>query len=52
MANVADQYGAGVSIRELAKAAGLSFGLTRALLLEAGVKLRARGGPRKTKVAR
>ena len=51
-ASLAGEYAAGASIRALAADADLSYGKTRALLLEAGMKLRARGGPRKTKVDR
>jgi hypothetical protein len=40
-----DRYEAGSSIRDLANEFGLSFGTVRALLLEAGVCLRSRGGP-------
>lgn len=38
-------YLAGASIRELAVEHDLAFGTVRTLLLEAGVALRARGGP-------
>ncbi|MFJ6014527.1 helix-turn-helix domain-containing protein [Streptomyces sp. NPDC092952] len=39
-AALAKEYDAGTSIRALADERGLSFGLTRTLLLEAKVKLR------------
>lgn len=42
-------YVAGASIRELAAARKLAFGTVRTLLLEAGVTLRARGGPNHTR---
>lgn len=40
----ADLYGQGCTIRSVARQIGRSYGGTRALLLEAGVTLRARGG--------
>ncbi|WP_433856732.1 helix-turn-helix domain-containing protein [Streptomyces kronopolitis] len=43
------KYDAGASIRELLAEYGLSYGLTRVLLLEAGVTLRSRRGGRKTR---
>ncbi|MFE0766118.1 helix-turn-helix domain-containing protein [Streptomyces smyrnaeus] len=39
---LAEEYDGGSSIRELIAEHGLSYGLTRTLLLEAGVKLRTR----------
>jgi Helix-turn-helix domain len=42
-------YKAGASIRDLATAHKLAFGTVRTLLLEAGVTLRARGGPNHTR---
>ncbi|MBT3164031.1 transcriptional regulator [Streptomyces sp. Vc74B-19] len=38
------KYESGATIRSLAAEAGLSYGLTRVLLLEAKTKLRERGG--------
>lgn len=38
------KYEGGSTIRSLAGEAGLSYGLTRVLLLEAKTKLRGRGG--------
>ncbi|MFD5788651.1 helix-turn-helix domain-containing protein [Streptomyces sp. NPDC127037] len=43
---VADGYRAQASIRQLAAEHGLSFGLTRTLLHEAGVTMRGRSGRR------
>jgi hypothetical protein len=40
----ADLYGQGATIRSVARQLGRSYGGTRALLLEAGVTLRGRGG--------
>lgn len=40
----ADLYGQGCTIRSVAAQIGRSYGCTRALLLEAGVRLRERGG--------
>jgi hypothetical protein len=40
----ADLYGQGCTIRSVAAQIGRSYGCTRALLLEAGVRLRDRGG--------
>lgn len=40
---LAERYETGTSIREVAGEFSLSYGLTRSLLLEAGVELRARG---------
>lgn len=40
----ADLYAQGCTIRSVARQIGRSYGGTRALLLEAGVTLRARGG--------
>lgn len=40
----AQHYAAGLSIRAISRALGRSYGGTRALLLEAGVTMRARGG--------
>ncbi|MDX2919684.1 helix-turn-helix domain-containing protein [Streptomyces sp. NE06-03C] len=40
--SLAKQYDGGLSIRKVAGPAGLSYGLTRTLLLEAGVTLRTR----------
>ncbi|MFE4329693.1 helix-turn-helix domain-containing protein [Streptomyces sp. NPDC056831] len=45
--DLATKYEAGSSIRALAEWADLSYGTTRVLLLEAGVKLRGRGGKRR-----
>lgn len=39
------RYEDGASIRVLAEGVGRSYGFMRALLLEAGVTLRSRGGP-------
>lgn len=39
-----DQYARGHTIRHIATQLGHSYGLTRKLLLEAGVELRGRGG--------
>ncbi|WP_019548532.1 helix-turn-helix domain-containing protein [Streptomyces sulphureus] len=44
-----EQYEAGASIRDLIAEHGLSYGLTRTLLLEAGVTLRSRRGGRETR---
>lgn len=41
----AARHEAGASIRVLAESADRSYGFMRALLLEAGVTLRSRGGP-------
>ncbi|WP_432001550.1 helix-turn-helix domain-containing protein [Streptomyces sioyaensis] len=46
---LARKYDAGQSIRELAPEQGLSYGLTRTLLLEAGVALRHRRGGRQAR---
>jgi hypothetical protein len=43
-------YEQGQSIRALAGDRGHSYGLTRALLIEAGTQLRPRGGPRKSAI--
>ncbi len=43
-AAVGQMYGQGKSIRQIASETGLSIGLTRILLLQAGVQLRPRGG--------
>ncbi|MFC9341417.1 helix-turn-helix domain-containing protein [Streptomyces sp. NPDC057020] len=43
---LAERYLAGASIRAVADWADLSYGTARQLLLEAGVKLRGRGGSR------
>lgn len=40
----ADLYAQGCTIRSVAIQIGRSYGATRALLLEAGVRLRTRGG--------
>jgi hypothetical protein len=40
----AELYVAGSSIRSVGQQIGRSYGATRALLLEAGVRLRGRGG--------
>ncbi|WP_108990404.1 helix-turn-helix domain-containing protein [Streptomyces coelicoflavus] len=40
----ADLYAQGCTIRSIGQQIGRSYGATRALLLEAGVRLRARGG--------
>lgn len=40
----AELYGQGATIRSISHTLGRSYGGTRALLLEAGVQLRARGG--------
>jgi hypothetical protein len=42
---LAQQYGSGLAIRELAAIHGRSYGNVRMVLLEAGVTLRKRGGP-------
>ena len=42
--DLADLYLQGATIRSLAARTGRSYGGTRALLLEAGVTLRTRGG--------
>ena len=42
------QYLAGCTIQSTARQIGYSYGTTRTLLLEAGVRLRARGGVRVT----
>lgn len=47
----ADLYAAGCTIRSVAEQLGRSYGCTRALLLEAGVRLRPKGGLRLRKVA-
>jgi hypothetical protein len=39
-----ERYNRGESIRQLAKASGYSIGLVRALLLEANVAFRPKGG--------
>ncbi|MEU5595699.1 helix-turn-helix domain-containing protein [Streptomyces sp. NPDC020298] len=44
--DLAELYHAGASIRGIAARTGRSYGNVRQLLLDAGVKLRARGGPR------
>ena len=41
---LARQYKAGTSIRALAEEHGRSYGFVHALLIEAGVSLRGRGG--------
>lgn len=46
---LAKKYDAGASIRELAAGHGLSYGLTRHLLVEAKVTLRRRSGRRKAR---
>ncbi|QKW06999.1 transcriptional regulator [Streptomyces sp. NA04227] len=46
---LARKYDGGASIRELGIEHGLSYGLTRALLLEANVTLRSRLGGRKNR---
>jgi hypothetical protein len=46
---LAKKYDAGASIRELATEHSLSYGLTRHLLVEAGVTLRGRSGQRKAR---
>lgn len=43
---VAEAYEAGSSIRGVAEAYGVAYGTARALLLEAGVRLRSRAGTR------
>lgn len=45
------RYLAGASIRALADATGRSYGFIRTLLTEAGVELRGRGGPNRTRRA-
>lgn len=47
-ASLAEGYDGGLSIRKLAGPAGLSYGLTRTLLLEAGVELRTRTSRHRT----
>jgi Helix-turn-helix domain len=42
--DLAELYMAGATIRSLAERTGRSYGGTRALLLEAGITLRTRGG--------
>jgi helix-turn-helix protein len=42
----ADLYRAGSSIRSIGRQTRRSYGCVRALLLDAGVTLRPRGGPR------
>lgn len=42
--NAAELYLAGCTIRSVAKQIDRSYGNTRVLLLEAGVKLRSKGG--------
>ena len=41
---LAEAYGQGASIRDLAASSGRSYGLIHKLLGEAGVQLRGRGG--------
>lgn len=43
------RYESGDSIRTLSRELGHSYGLVRDLLLEAGVRLRSRGGPNRVK---
>lgn len=50
-AALADGYDGGASIRALCAEHGLSFGLARTLLLEAGVELRGRGSRTARKAA-
>lgn len=47
--DIVDAYHAGASIRELAERAG-TYGTVRLALLDAGVELRGRGGPRRAAV--
>ncbi len=42
----AKRYGAGSSIRRIAEDTGRSYGFVHRILVEAGVTLRRRGGPR------
>lgn len=44
--HAADLYTQGCTIRSVARQLGRSYGCTRALLLEAGVRLRPKGGLR------
>lgn len=45
---LAREYKGGLSIREVADQNGISYGKTRSLLVESGVKIRPRGGPKAT----
>jgi hypothetical protein len=47
----AELYVQGCTIRSVARQLGRSYGCTRALLLEAGVRLRPKGGLRVRKAA-
>jgi hypothetical protein len=42
-------YGAGQSLRAIAESLGMSYGVTRNVLVEAGVELRRRGGDTRPK---
>ncbi|GGZ72902.1 helix-turn-helix domain-containing protein [Streptomyces echinoruber] len=45
-----DRYEGGSSIRGLVSLSGLSYATVRVLLLEAGTRLRPRGGPRTSRI--
>lgn len=51
-ATLAKQYAAGSTIRALAAEHHVSIGLSRNLLVEAGVQFRSRGGSRGKRTAR
>ncbi|MGH3942605.1 MAG: helix-turn-helix domain-containing protein [Pseudonocardiaceae bacterium] len=46
------RYQAGATLRDLAGQTGYSYGLVRGLVIAAGVILRSRGGPNRTRGTR